>query len=816
MFYCRLDACVFLRLFFPLILGVFFAKFAMSMPKEEYLDFNGVPDGSADYVELSDSAQLDLAINAFTLAAWIHPRSWGQNDQGRIIDHGGGSSGSTGWSLHLENKSSNGSPQALRFQINNDSGFNGTASSNSISLDQWQHVAVTFDTGNLTLYVDGVVVGTSANVPVPAASTHPVRIGARNDGNREFDGKIDDVSIWGRALSAAEVASTMASELGGGENSLIAYLSMNDQAGQVAVDVSGNAHDGQLGSTAQADANDPAWAMVTNQAPVVGAGSDTTIILPDDTVSLQGSVLDDGLPGNSLLINWSLQSGPAAVQFADASSSITDVTFTAAGTYQLLLTADDGEYVSSDTVQVQVDTFPYLASISVSPTALAITDNASHQFTAAGADQVGDPFPVNPVWSATSGSIDSAGHYTATGNPGVHQITAEQNGIIGTATVLQGDGSNVWPGGSWLPFTPEALSMDSALLEQARDYALSGGGSGIVIRFGAAALSWGSQTELYDLKSSTKSIGVTALGLALQDGLVNLGDAALPHYAGFGAPPSGNTGTGWLDDISLENLATHTAGFDKSGGYIDLLYAPGTTFHYSDGGANWLADVLTALFQQDLKDLMFARVFDYLGITGSDLTWRNHAYRIETINGVKRREFGSGISANVDAMARIGYLYLRQGMWDGVQILPPSFPDTVSQVASGLSGVTINNATDFPAASNHYGLLWWNNADGTLENAPTDTYWSWGLKDSLIVIIPSLDIVAVRAGNDGWRSGWNADYAVAAPFIESIALSVQDEVSVNEVEVPLMRAWGLLSIFTLLVVIAAYGPGRAGIQEEKF
>ena len=45
-----------------------------------------------------------------------------------------------------------------------------------------------------------------------------------------------------------------------------------------------------------------------------------------------------------------------------------------------------------------------------------------------------------------------------------------------------------------------------------------------------------------------------------------------------------------------------------------------------------------------------------------------------------RREFGSGISANVDAMARIGYLYLRGGKWKRRQIIPKAF------VESGESG----------------------------------------------------------------------------------------------------------------------------------
>ncbi len=48
---------------------------------------------------------------------------------------------------------------------------------------------------------------------------------------------------------------------------------------------------------------------------------------------------------------------------------------------------------------------------------------------------------------------------------------------------------------------------------------------------------------------------------------------------------------------------------------------------------------------------------------------------------------------------------------------------------------------DYPGASRHYGLLWRNNNDGSMKGVPADAFWSWGPYDSLIVVIPSLDMV---------------------------------------------------------------------------
>ena len=323
----------------------------------------------------------------------------------------------------------------------------------------------------------------------------------------------------------------------------------------------------------------------------------------------------------------------------------------------------------------------------------------------------------------------------------------------------------------WETVTPQEMGLSLSQLEQARDYALIGGGSGCVIHQGKLVFSWGDQATRYDLKSTTKSIGVTALGLAIQDGLVNLADMARDHYDEIGIPP--NEDMSQLADIRIWHLATHTAGFDKPGGFEPLLFEPGAVWAYSDGGANWLADCLTVCYDRDMKDLLFERVFSELRITSADLIWRENAYRPRTIDGVNRREFGSGISANVDAMAKIGYLYLCKGRWGRkqTQLLPESFVEAVGSPWPQIIGLPVSAPDQYPNASNHYGLLWWNNGDGSLANVPTDAYWAWGLHDSLIVVIPSLDIVAARAGS-GWRRGWDGDYGVLRPFLEPICLSV--------------------------------------------
>jgi CubicO group peptidase (beta-lactamase class C family) len=331
-----------------------------------------------------------------------------------------------------------------------------------------------------------------------------------------------------------------------------------------------------------------------------------------------------------------------------------------------------------------------------------------------------------------------------------------------------------WPGPEWQRLTPAELGMDETKLLQARDYALTGGGSGYITRHGKLALAWGNPRQRYDLKSTTKSFGSVALGLAIKDGKLRLADKARRHHPTLGVPPESNVRTGWLDELTILYLASQTAGFEKPGGYTKLLFQPGTQWDYSDAGPNWLAECITLAYRRDLDEWMFARVFGQIGIRRDDLTCRQNAYRPATIEGLARREFGAGIHANVDAMARLGYLMLREGQWRGQEILTREYARLAPRTPAGHERLPVLHRETYGQAASHYGLLWWNNDDGTLSDVPRDAFWSWGLYDSLIVVMPSLDIVVARAGQSWKRPPSGDHYAVLKPFLQPIATAVTD------------------------------------------
>ena len=110
-----------------------------------------------------------------------------------------------------------------------------------------------------------------------------------------------------------------------------------------------------------------------NTAPVVNAGTDQSITLPTDTVNLDGTVTDDGLPDppGSATTTWTKQSGPGTVTFGNENVVDTTASFSTAGMYVLRLTADDSDLQTYDevTITVNSDTTPPVA-----PTGLEIVE----------------------------------------------------------------------------------------------------------------------------------------------------------------------------------------------------------------------------------------------------------------------------------------------------------------------------------------------------------------------------------------------------------------------------------------------------------
>lgn len=95
--------------------------------------------------------------------------------------------------------------------------FGGTevyaASASVIPINIWSHIAAAYDGSNLRIYINGVLSSTKAVSGSVQNNTNPLRIGGNVPYGQFFEGSIDEVRLYNRALSAGEIQSSMTNAL---------------------------------------------------------------------------------------------------------------------------------------------------------------------------------------------------------------------------------------------------------------------------------------------------------------------------------------------------------------------------------------------------------------------------------------------------------------------------------------------------------------------------------------------------------------------------------------------------------------------------
>lgn len=226
------------------------------------LDF----DGNDDYVDLTNNggnkasaASLNLPSQDLTIEAWVHPRNfqtW-RSIVGFLQDNG---STESGWDLELRD----GGKFGFTLASTGNGSLTYMESSNTFSTDQWYHVAGTYDGTTMSLYVNGVLEGTSTvqSGAIDYLDSWLV-IGKYMDDNEDYtmDGQVDEVRIWNVARSEAEIRDMMCEKLSGSETGLVAYYRLDENGGTAVGDMGPNTMDGTLMNMDPAD-----WVVST--API--------------------------------------------------------------------------------------------------------------------------------------------------------------------------------------------------------------------------------------------------------------------------------------------------------------------------------------------------------------------------------------------------------------------------------------------------------------------------------------------------------------------------------------------------------------------
>ena len=168
-------------------------------------------DGADDLVTI-DSFDADGG-DGITIACWFNASNLDTpgNDP-RMVSKAIGGNNEDHW--FMLSSSRVGTEKRLRFRLRTD-GVTGEIKADAaggIELATWIHAAVTWDGSIMTIYKNGVAVGTMSKAgKLDVDPTVGMAIGNQPDGaeNRPFDGIIDDVAIWNRALDAGELGEVM-------------------------------------------------------------------------------------------------------------------------------------------------------------------------------------------------------------------------------------------------------------------------------------------------------------------------------------------------------------------------------------------------------------------------------------------------------------------------------------------------------------------------------------------------------------------------------------------------------------------------------
>ena len=316
------------------------------------------------------------------------------------------------------------------------------------------------------------------------------------------------------------------------------------------------------------------------------------------------------------------------------------------------------------------------------------------------------------------------------------------------------------PGATWEKVAPAQVGLNAAKLEEIAHQAEAGKSNCLVVaRDGKIAGEWyfrgtGPHTA-QDVFSVTKSISSTLVGIAADDGDLNIGDRAstwIPEWKGTAA-----------NAVTVRDLLSNDSGRKWSivTDYVQLLKAkdrtvfaiglpqtsaPGTVWAYNNSAIQTLQPVVQQATGTEVTEFAAHRLLDPIGMTDSEMTKDSsgHAQMFE------------GLQSTCRDLARFGELFLNRGRWGAHQIVSSTW---VAE-ATGRASTKLNAA---------YGYLWWLNRSGVVAGplaatdlaaaanpttthgrlvpgAPANLFWALGLGNQVVQVDPGTKTVVVRLG----------------------------------------------------------------------
>lgn len=293
-----------------------------------------------------------------------------------------------------------------------------------------------------------------------------------------------------------------------------------------------------------------------------------------------------------------------------------------------------------------------------------------------------------------------------------------------------------WPTQDWRTSTPEEQGMDSSKITQMLSYIDQQHldfDSLLIIRHGYIVsetyYNIYHQDSTHELYSVTKSFISTLIGIAIDQGLIDGVSHRVADYFPEAIPEDGDP---LKSKMTLENLLTMTTGLEwedgdpvfremySSGDWVayvlnkPVVEKPGSHFNYCSGCSHVLSAIIKKTTGMNTQDFARKTLFGPLGIT--KFKW--DADSDGTSIG------GWGLQITPREMAKLGYLYLHQGEWDGQQIVSSDWVRKATQ-------------KQIEAVDNlNYGYQWW-------IYPRFGAYVALGLYGQTIFVVPQSDLLVV-------------------------------------------------------------------------
>ncbi len=268
--------------------------------------------------------------------------------------------------------------------------------------------------------------------------------------------------------------------------------------------------------------------------------------------------------------------------------------------------------------------------------------------------------------------------------------------------------------------------------------------------------------RVHTLQSVTKSITATLIGIAL--GRDEIPDLDAPLLAFLDQDYDVARVDERLLDATLEDLLTMRTGIEwhetdrpldetnttwqleHAGDWVQFTLdqpmdaAPREKWVYNSGGSHLMSAIIRAATGRTVDEYAVEHLFGPLGI-------RDYYWKI-TPTGLPDTE--GGLYLEAEDVAKIGYLYLRDGQWEGRHVLPPGWVDLA----------TARHVDRVNAAGWGYGFQWWR-----LDRNGIDVWAGLGFGGQFLLIVPQYRLVGVV---HSWNVFGKQHGSILGPFLDAL------------------------------------------------